>query len=116
MTLTRLVIFVCTTMMLTSCGLRERIFGGGAGQADTALPFNAKLTKGDDRRDIAVRVRAGGVSVADVRESVRFQATRYCLATYGGSETRWAIDPATGDWAFARDGQDMIFTGRCVAR
>ena len=101
--------------MLSGCGLRERLFGGN-GQADAALPYRAKLTKGDDRRDIAVRVRAGGVTVSDVRESVRFEATRYCLATYGGSDTRWQIDPATGDWAFTRDGQDMIFSGRCTAR
>lgn len=113
--MTRIILFVCAALMISGCGIRERLFGGD-GQADTALPYPAKLTKGEDRRDIAVRVRAGGVSVDDVRESVRFQATRYCLATYGASDTRWDIDPATGDWAFSRDGQDMIFTGRCVAR
>lgn len=103
-------------LLLSGCDIRERIFGGGSGQADTALPYRAKLAKGDDRRNFAVRVRAGGVTVGDVRESVRFQATRYCLSTYGGSDTRWQIDPATRDWAFIRDGQDMIFNGRCVAR
>ena len=112
----RLVLISCALLVLSGCGVRERLFGGGTGQADAALSFRAQLTKGDDRRDIAVRVRAGGVSVDDVRESVRFQATRYCLATYGGSDTRWQIDPVTGDWAFRRDGQDMIFNGRCVAR
>lgn len=112
----RIIIFVCIALTLSGCGIRERIFGGGAGQADAVLPYRAKLTKGEDPRDFAVRVQAGGVSVSDVRESVRFQATRYCLATYGGSDTNWQIDPATGDWAFTRDGQDMIFTGRCVAR
>lgn len=111
----RIIIFICLALTLTGCGIRERVFGGD-GQAADALAFNAKLTKGDDRRDIAVRVRAGGVTVGDVRESVRFQATRYCLATYGASDTRWQIDPATGEWAFARDGQDMIFNGRCTAR
>lgn len=114
MALTRMVIFLGIGLMLGGCGVRERLFGDG--QSPDALPFNAKLTKGDDRRDIAVRVRAGGVTVNDVRESVRFQATRYCLATYGASDTRWRIDPATGDWAFTREGQDMIFNGRCTAR
>ena len=114
--MTRLTLVFCAALMLSGCGVRERLFGGGAGQADTALPFKAKLSKGDDRRNISVRVRAGGVSVDDVRESVRFEATRYCLSSYGASDTRWDIDPTTGDWAFNRDGQDMIFTGRCVAR
>ena len=112
----RTILFLCAALMLSGCGVRERLFGGGAGQADAALPFKAKLTKGDDRRNISVRVRAGGVSVDDVRESVRFEATRYCLASYGASDTRWDVDPVTGDWAFIREGQDMIFSGRCVAR
>ncbi|MEM7719417.1 MAG: hypothetical protein AAF222_09440 [Pseudomonadota bacterium] len=110
------VILVFAASLLTGCaGVRERVFGTGV-QSDRALPFRARLSKGDDRRDITVRVRAGGVAVSDVRESVRFPATRYCLTTFGGSDTRWIIDPATGDWAFARDGQDMIFQGRCTAR
>ncbi len=113
---TRLILVIGAVLLLSGCaGVRERIFGGGA-QSDTALPFWAQLTKGDDRRNIAVRVRAGGVSVDAVRESVRFEATRYCLSTYGASDTRWQIDPATGDWAFTRVGEDMIFNGRCVAR
>ena len=115
MSLKRWIILGSVTVLLAGCGtIRDRVFGGT--QSDRALPFRASLTKGDDRRDIAVRVRAGGVSVADVRESVRFQATRYCLSTFGGADTRWRIDPVTGDWAFTRDGQDMIFQGRCVAR
>ena len=63
-----------------------------------------------------MRVRAGGVGVSDARESARFPATRYCLTTYGASDVDWAIDPDTGDWAFSRDGQEMIFSGRCTAR
>ena len=107
-------IFAVLTLTLSGCAnVRERIFGN-AQQA--SLPYRAVLTKGEDRRNFAVRVRAGGVSVPDVRESVRFQATRYCLTTFGGSDARWAIDPSTGDWAFAREGEDMIFTGRCLAR
>ncbi|MEO0918107.1 MAG: hypothetical protein AAFY31_14145 [Pseudomonadota bacterium] len=116
MSLKACVILVFSASLLTGCaGVRERIFGTGA-QSDRALPFRASLSKGDDRRDVTVRVRAGGVGVADVRESVRFPATRYCLTTFGGSDTAWVIDPSTGDWAFSRDGQDMIFQGRCVAR
>ena len=115
MSLKRWIILGSAAVLLSGCGtIRERFFSGG--QSDRALPFRASLTKGEDGRDISVRVRAGGVSVADVRESVRFQATRYCLTNFGGADTRWQIDPATGDWAFTREGQDMIFQGRCVAR
>lgn len=108
-------IFAIVTMGLSGCsGVRERIFG--AGEEAQGLPYRGVLARGTDRRDFTVRVRAGGVSVSDVRESVRFPATRYCLTTYGASDTRWVMDAATGDWSFTRDGSDMIFRGRCVAR
>lgn len=115
MSLKRWVILGAVALTLSGCGsIRERFFGGG--QADRALPYKASLAKGEDRRDFAVRVRAGGASVANVRESVRFQATRYCLTNFGGADARWSINPATGDWAFTRAGEDMVFQGRCVAR
>lgn len=110
-----LLILICTALVLSGCGLRERIFGT-SGASDRALPYRASLTKGEDRRNITVRVRASNASVAQVRESVRFQATRYCLTTFGGSDTLWTMDPRTRDWAYVRDGDQMVFTGRCVAR
>ena len=92
-----------------------RFFGdGGAGEA--GLPYRASLKRGEDHRDFTVRAEAGGVGLADVRESARFPATRYCIETYGASDIDWQVDPATGDWAFSRDGQAMIFQGRCTAR
>lgn len=103
-------------LVLSGCGVRDRVFGSGPMRADVALPFDARLTRGTDRRNFTVRVRSGGASIDRVRESVRFEATGYCLSSFGGSEARWMIDPATGDWAFTRDGQDMIFSGRCAVR
>ena len=92
-------------------------FGGaGTGSPSAPLEFRASLQRGEDRRDFTVRVRAGGATVGQVRESVRFQSTRYCLPTFGKSDAEWTIDPDTGDWAFTRDGADMIFSGRCLAR
>jgi hypothetical protein len=115
MTPRRLIVLTCIALILSGCGVRERIFGT-SGQSDRALPYRASLSKGEDNRNIAVRVRASGATVAQVRESVRFQATRYCLSTFGGSDTRWTVDPRTRDWAYSRDGDEMVFTGRCVAR
>lgn len=99
---------------LSGCGLIRPLTGEGV--AGSALPFQSSLRRGEDRRNVTVAVRAGGASVEQVRESVRFPVTRYCLSTYGGSEAEWAIDPATGDWAFSRDGENMIFAARCTAR
>jgi hypothetical protein len=99
---------------LTGCGLIRSTTGEGV--AATALPYDASLERGEDRRDVTVTVRAGAATLADVRESARFPVTRYCLSSFGGSDADWARDPATGDWAFARRGQDMVLSARCTAR
>ena len=124
---TKCIVFVVLILSMAGCGARSRVGGGGGffgigaifgdgGASEQGLPFRASLRRGDDRRDFTVNVRAGGVGVAQARESARFPATRYCVETYGGSEIDWTIDPNTGDWAFARDGQSMFFEGRCLAR
>lgn len=109
------VLFLALLVPLSGCGTIGNWFRGGA-VADTALPFRARLGRGADRRDFTVSVAAGGATVPQVRESVRFEATRYCLNTFGGSDADWVLDPATGDWAFARDGEALVFSGRCTAR
>ena len=80
------------------------------------MPFRAKLAKGEEKRNFSVAVVHNGSGVEEVRESVRFPATRYCLLTFGGSEVDWAIDSATGDWAFVQNGDKLIFNGRCTKR
>ena len=125
MGMTRLSLFGAMLLSLGGCGVLGgngngflgigKLFGDG-GAAEAGLPYRASLARGEDRRDFTVRTSAGGVGVAEARESTRFPATRYCLETYGNSDIDWQIDSATGDWAFTRDGQVMIFQGRCTAR
>lgn len=80
------------------------------------LPFKAKFKKGDDPRDIEIRVQNKGAGVEAVRESVRFEATKYCIINYGGSDAEWRIDPATQDWAFVQDDKGLTFFARCTTR
>lgn len=85
-------------------------------QAETRLPFAAKATQGAEGRDFTVAVRVpGGVGLADVRESVRHEATRHCLTTRGQSDADWVLDAATGDWAYVVQGDSLVFSGRCRA-
>ena len=92
-----------------------KMFGDG-GASSAGLPYRASLKRGEDRRNFTVDVRAGGVGVNEARESARYPATRYCIETYGASDIDWVFDPATGDWAFTREGDTMVFSGRCTAR
>ena len=94
-------------------------FGNPARNADTEndLPFRASLSKGADPRNIAVSVTAPGeTSVDEVRESVRFEATKYCLLRFGSSDAEWDLDPTTNDWAFTQSGRVLVFSGRCSGR
>ena len=109
------ILITSAALALSGCGWFN-FGGGGDGVSDAPLPFRASLARGEDTRDFTVSVRAGGNSLDAVRETVRFTATRYCLPTFGGSDVDWQIDPATQDWAFQREGEDMVFAGRCLAR
>lgn len=120
---------ICVAGSLSGCGVLGLGTPGAGGIPETPLPFSSKLSQGDDPRDflIAVNTRSRqrgapeanpdeGISVETVRESVRFSATRYCLAAFGSSDADWTIDPETGDWAFAQAGDVLNFSGRCTAR
>ena len=110
----RTLLLSCLIVSLAGCSLIRPQTGEGV--AATALPYKASLVRGEDRRDVTVTVKAGGVGVEDVRESARFPVTRYCISAYGGSDADWDVDPATGDWAFSREGDNMIFSARCTTR
>ena len=110
----RTILVGCVVLSLAGCSLIRPQTGEGV--AATALAYKANLARGEDPRDVTVTVKAGGVGVEDVRESVRFPVTRYCISAYGGSDADWELDPATGDWAFYREGDNMIFSARCTTR
>lgn len=98
-----------------SCGLLSRDKSRNA-ESERALPFKAKLSSGDDKRNIAIAVVNKGAGVEEVRESVRFEATKYCLLNYGGSDAAWQISPVSKDWAFTQDGDKLVFNARCTSR
>ena len=110
----RTVLLGCLIVSLAGCSLIRPQTGEGV--AATALPYRADLVRGEDSRDVTVTVKAPGANIEDVRESVRFPVTRYCIWAFGGSEADWELDPATGDWAFSREGDDIIFSARCTNR
>ncbi|MDE0694869.1 MAG: hypothetical protein OXH76_03435 [Boseongicola sp.] len=108
---------VVLTLSVSGCGEGGGIRGffGGDG-SDAGLPYRASLSRAEGPRSFTVSVTASEATVDEVRESARMPATRHCLETYGGSDVNWVTDPASGDWAFVRDGDFMVFSGRCTVR
>jgi hypothetical protein len=110
----RLVILAALIFSIAACGRLGLGNPAKRAETNTELPFRAKLSKGEERA-FTVAVTHEGNGVEEVRESVRFEATKYCLLTFGGSDAAWDIDPVTDDWAFAQDGSQLIFAGECTA-
>ena len=114
--LPRTVLLLSALAVVAGCGVRERI-DNLRDNTERSLPFKAKLSDLEDPRDFVVVVNTpdGPAALADMRESARFHATRYCLRTFGASDADWSIDPATGDWAVVRTEGSATVSGRCTA-
>ncbi|WP_298257147.1 hypothetical protein [uncultured Litoreibacter sp.] len=111
----RLVLIASLAFGAASCSTFSRDKSRNA-DTERALPFKAKLSSGDDKRDIEIRVQNKGAGVEEVRESVRFEATKYCLLNYGGSDAEWKLSSVSKDWAFTQDGDTLVFNARCTKR
>lgn len=107
----RIVMLLAVVAGLSACGWRD------PGPRGVGLPFDARLSEGETARDFSVLVRAPGATLSQARESARYEATRHCIEQTGFSTVDWAMDPATGDWATARnDAGEPIVSGRCAGR
>jgi hypothetical protein len=111
----RLLLITSLVLTAASCSRLSRDKSRNAA-TERALPFKAKLSTGEDKRDIAIAVVNKGAGVEEVRESVRFEATKYCLLNYGGSDAEWQISSVSEDWAFTQDGDKLVFNARCIKR
>ena len=111
----RALLITALVFSVASCGRLGLGNASKRGEAERALPFKAKLSKGEER-DFSVSVVHKGAGLDQVRESVRFEATKYCLLTFGGSDAEWQISPTSNDWAFTQDGDKLIFNGACSVR
>lgn len=110
-------VWLSLVLILSLAGCASLGFGNASNRANSEkeLPFRAKLKTGEGRA-FSVSVANRGAGLDQVRESVRFEATKYCLLQFGGSDATWEINPATKDWAFTRDGSSLVFRGTCSVR
>jgi len=96
---------------IAACGARD------PGPRGVGLPYDARLSEGETRRDFTILVRAPGATLDQARESARYEATRHCIEQTGFSPVDWVLDPGTGDWAVSRsDAGDPVLAGRCAQR
>ncbi len=95
--------------MLCSCGERgDRVLFDGA----EFRTSSKKVTK--DHQEFEVTVRRASQTVQGAIEAAKYEATRYCVLTFGSSELEWA-DGATLDPASIELSSDVLaLRGRCL--
>jgi len=69
----------------------------------------------DDRRDFTATVRRAGRGVEGAQKAAVYEATRYCLESFGTSEITWAgVAEGQEGPVYARSGDRMSVRGRCI--
>ncbi len=107
----RFALVLALAVGVSACALRD------PGPRGVGLPYDARLSEGETDRAFTILIRAPGATLEQARESARYEATRHCIETTGFSTVDWVMDPATGDWAVARnEGGEPIVSGRCTER
>lgn len=111
---------------LSGCGLVRNTAGAvgfGSGSATRASAeidgqryrSRASATR-EDRRAFTVTVSPVTADPTAAIEVGRWQANRYCLLTFGGSDKDWLIGPETPPENLVVEDGKLVFTGRCTHR
>jgi hypothetical protein len=97
------------------CG--ATLAGCGNRQAEHAFDgqyFRARAAKvGGDVAQIEVSVRPVSVSFRGALEAGRYEATRYCVTTFGNSEIDWLVGPDQAPQSYVIDNDTLVLRGIC---
>jgi hypothetical protein len=123
--MTRLVVLLLMVVSVSACsriaGTFDRIgIGRGGANQQTVVDgvrYKARLkADNEDRRMITITVTPVATNPQAALEAGRFEATKYCLRTYGGSETMWTYGPETPVENLVITDDTITLTGRCSKR
>ena len=101
---------------LFGCGSITPYFKGFKVKPTEPLPYKTSLSVQKNAEEFVVSVINKEQGIEEVRESVRFEATKYCLLYFGTSDINWKISQITQDWAFDSNNEKLIFSGQCEVR
>lgn len=76
--------------------------------------FRSKASKVDgDRREIEVTVKPVSASPKGALEAGRYEATRYCVLTFGNSKIDWAVGPDQDPETLQPANDTLVLRGTC---
>ena len=113
-------------LVVASCGVVRNTAGaigvGGASANRTSVEqdgvrFRARTTADrEDRRNFAATATPFALNPEGSVNAARYQATRYCILTYGGSDTEWFIGPDTPLDQLSIVDDTVTLEGRCTQK
>ncbi|MBV0911437.1 hypothetical protein [Anianabacter salinae] len=110
-----LLIFMALLVVLPSCSRVTNAVSGDAPTTFEGIRFKSKLSaSSDDRRAFTVNVTPFTVNPRAALESGRYEATKYCLREYGGSDTDWTVGPDADPAGFQPVNDTVVLSGRCT--
>lgn len=115
----RFVVIFLLVLTSAACSRLPQLptFGFNRAVPEITLPYRARVQAARSSRAFVVSVDQGAASTDDVRESVRFPATRRCITQFGSSEIAWDLNAQQQDWAVSRNERGQAFySGRCTGR
>lgn len=122
----RLGLILGLVLTLASCGVVRNTAGAiGVGGSATnrtdveedGVRFRARTTaEREDKRDFAATASPFAINPEGAVRAARYQATRYCILTYGGSDTEWVVGPDTPLDQLTIVDDTVTLEGRCTQK
>ena len=89
--------YILGFVLISGCGSIDTYQKMFKTQPMEKLPYKATLKVNKNSDSFIVKVKNEQQKLNDVRESVRFEATKYCLIKYGNSNVDWSMDEKNDD-------------------
>lgn len=98
-------------------GLFSRDGGGERVFTYEGRRFDARASASEaDAREIVVTVSPASISPRGAQEAGRYEAYKYCLRNYGGSDIDWQVGPDAPASTLRIVDDTLVLAGRCTQR
>ena len=103
-------ILCVSAALLVACGNRR----------DGDIPFDGQYFRATakkvdrTREDFTVTVRPVSASFEGALQAGEYEATKYCVLTFGSSDIDWEVGPDLDPEAYAIDGDQLQLSGTCT--
>ena len=104
---------VLSALMIAGCAL------AACGPGEDALSFDGQFfssrvkSERGDRAQFTVTAKPVSSSLEGAREAARYEATVYCVNSFGRSDVDWVVGPDDESDTFAIENDTLLLQGRC---